>query len=197
MSRRHTDGTIRHALSEGATRHRSRHRARRGYSAASSSAARRWAQVPHGTEDEDGERCEAPVELRERRPIRAVHLYRGTRLEPVERDVWMEEPTLCRVPDRVEAGPADVVDGRSRLTDSLAQRSSPTRASSRPFASTRRWFASTSSSSRSNNPKAVSRSPSKIASASARSTPHDSPPANGSLPRLNAYQKPRLSGAFV
>jgi hypothetical protein len=54
--------------------------------------------------------------------------------------------------------------------------SSATRASSR-------WFASTSSPTRNNNATAVSRSPSRIASASARSTAQDSPPAHGSLPR--------------
>ncbi len=54
--------------------------------------------------------------------------------------------------------------------------SSPTRASSR-------WFASTSSPTRNNNAIAVSRSPSRIASASARSTPQGSPSGPRSLHR--------------
>jgi transposase len=75
--------------------------------------------------------------------------------------------------------------------------SSATRASSRSFASTSRWFASASSSSRSSNPKALSRSPSRIASASARSTPPNfgatqRVPAQG----LNAYQKWQISRSF-
>jgi len=63
-----------------------------------------------------------------------------------------------------------------------------------------RWaqFASTSSRARNNNATAVSRSPSRVASASARSTPQDSPPRPRSLsPGVNAYQKTRTCRPFV
>src|SRR5690349_2543642 len=74
------------------------------------------------TEQEDAERSEAPIELRERRQVRSVRVHRGSRLEPVEGNVWMEESALLRVADGVEPGSPDVVARRSRLLDPPAQR---------------------------------------------------------------------------
>jgi hypothetical protein len=73
-------------------------------------------------EEEDPERHGTPVEMRERRPVRGIQLDRGSRLEPVDGDVRIEEPALRRVTHRVEARPADVVARQSRLVDPLAQR---------------------------------------------------------------------------
>lgn len=92
-----------------------------------------------------------------------------------------------------DGGSCDGGNDESRELRFSRRSSSATRASRRSFAPTSRWFASTSSSSRSSNPIAVSRSPSRIASASARSTPPNfgvtrRVPAHG----LNAYLFMRL-----
>ena len=106
---------------------------------------------------------------------------------------WPPRPRSERVPPGRGGADGGSCDGGS---DELRELRFSRRSSSTTRASSR-WFASTSSPTRTSNVTAVSRPPSRIASASARSTPQNSPPASGSLPRVNAYCKRPISRDFA
>src|SRR6266545_767936 len=107
-----------------------------------------------------------------------VHLL-GRKQPPVPAFVpgLTSTPPTRALPARTRRRRGRILGGRNFRELRFSRRSSSaTRASSR-------WFASTSSPTRSNNATAFSRSPSRIASASARSTPQGSPPGPRSLHR--------------